>query len=241
MAIVDGLTAEEMRAIEAASVVDGTVVGPNLILKTRGGAEINAGRVQGPGVPAGGAAGQVLAKVDVTDFNTQWVGLVDKVYPVGAIFMSVSATSPATLFGGVWAPWGTGRVPVGIDSSQGEFVSVNQTGGEKYHTLTPNEMPSHAHNGSTSQENQAHSHNANHNHTFDVAHGGTAVGPRAGAYQSGGTGVAIDKRGTDNTDFWTGSENVNHAHWFTTDPAGGNAAANNMPPYMVCYMRQRTG
>jgi len=31
----------------------------------------------GPGVPAGGTAGQVLSKIDATNFNTQWNHLAD--------------------------------------------------------------------------------------------------------------------------------------------------------------------
>lgn len=38
-----------------------------------------------------------------------------------------------------------GRVPVGVDSSQTEFDTLGETGGEKTHTLTVEEMPSHNH------------------------------------------------------------------------------------------------
>ena len=38
-----------------------------------------------------------------------------------------------------------GRVPVGYDSTQTEFDNLGETGGEKKHTLTVNEMPSHQH------------------------------------------------------------------------------------------------
>lgn len=38
-----------------------------------------------------------------------------------------------------------GRVPVGYDSTQTEFDNLGETGGEKKHTLTVNEMPSHNH------------------------------------------------------------------------------------------------
>lgn len=38
-----------------------------------------------------------------------------------------------------------GRVPVGVDSSQTEFDTLGETGGEKTHTLTVDEMPSHTH------------------------------------------------------------------------------------------------
>jgi len=39
-----------------------------------------------------------------------------------------------------------GKVPVGYDSTQTEFNTLGETGGEKTHTLTTNEMPSHEHN-----------------------------------------------------------------------------------------------
>ena len=59
--------------------------------------------------------------------------------------MSVNSTNPKNLFGGTWVAWGTGRVPVGIDTSQTEFASVEKTGGEKTHKLKVSEMPSHDH------------------------------------------------------------------------------------------------
>lgn len=48
MATVDGLTKARMLAIEAASVVDGDVVGDNLILTKHDGSTIDAGNVRGP-------------------------------------------------------------------------------------------------------------------------------------------------------------------------------------------------
>ena len=74
------------------------------------------------------------------------VGIVDLVYPVGSIYMSVSSSNPSTLFGGVWAAWGSGRVPVGVDINDTPFDAVEKTGGEKTHTLTTTEMPAHTHN-----------------------------------------------------------------------------------------------
>ena len=38
-----------------------------------------------------------------------------------------------------------GRVPVGVDAGQTEFDTLGETGGEKTHTLTENEMPDHDH------------------------------------------------------------------------------------------------
>ena len=57
---------------------------------------------------------------------------VDFMYPIGSIYISVNSTNPSKYFGGTWVSWGTGRVPVGVDTSQTEFDSVEKTGGSKY-------------------------------------------------------------------------------------------------------------
>lgn len=69
----------------------------------------------------------------------------DLMYPIGSIYMSVSNTDPSELFGGTWIAWGAGRVPVGINTSDSNFNSVEKTGGEATHKLTINEMPAHKH------------------------------------------------------------------------------------------------
>lgn len=79
-------------------------------------------------------------------------------YPVGSIYMSVNNTNPSTFFGGTWVSWGAGKVPVGVDTNDTDFATVEKTGGEKTHTLTVSEMPSHKHiveaigSGTTQQE-----------------------------------------------------------------------------------------
>lgn len=71
--------------------------------------------------------------------------LLDNIYPIGSIYMSINNTNPSRLFGGTWESWGAGRVPVGVDANDTDFDTVEETGGEKTHTLTTNEMPSHGH------------------------------------------------------------------------------------------------
>ena len=62
-------------------------------------------------------------------------GMIDDIwktiYPVGSIYMSVNNTNPGTLFGGTWEAWGTGRVPVGVDSDDSDFDTTEKTGGKK--------------------------------------------------------------------------------------------------------------
>lgn len=67
-------------------------------------------------------------------------------WPVGSIFISVSATNPGISLGcGTWAAFGAGRVLVGVDAGQAEFDTVEEAGGAKTHTLTVAEMPAHTH------------------------------------------------------------------------------------------------
>ena len=68
--------------------------------------------------------------------------LLDKVYPVGSIYMSAVNTSPASFLGGTWERL-TGGLLYGAVSSYG---SGNGTGtSTNSHTLTVSEMPSHGH------------------------------------------------------------------------------------------------
>lgn len=74
--------------------------------------------------------------------------LLSKIYPVGSIYMSATMSTISQVeaaLGGTWVAWGAGRVPVGVDTSDSDFDTVEETGGEKTHTLTIAEMPSHAH------------------------------------------------------------------------------------------------
>ena len=73
---------------------------------------------------------------------------VNVIYPIGSIYMSATMSTTAEVeaaLGGTWVAWGAGRVPVGVDTLQTEFDTVEETGGEKTHTLTVTEMPKHWH------------------------------------------------------------------------------------------------
>lgn len=70
-------------------------------------------------------------------------GLSLAAYPVGAVYISYTSTSPASLFGGSWTPI-VGRFPY--------FNNGNGVGGSHTHTLTASEMPSHNHGLSNSRD-----------------------------------------------------------------------------------------
>ena len=88
---------------------------------------------------------QVADSLATAVYNKIKSTICNLIYPVGSIKMTVTNTNPSTYLGGTWSLWGAGRVPVGIDTSQTEFASVEKTGGEKTHKLKVSEMPSHEH------------------------------------------------------------------------------------------------
>ena len=67
---------------------------------------------------------------------SSWTLMVhrESIFPIGSIYMSVTNTNPSNSFGGTWVLWGQGRVPIGVDTSQSEFNSVEKTGGAKIST-----------------------------------------------------------------------------------------------------------
>lgn len=71
-----------------------------------------------------------------TDLNNIW----SRIYPVGSIYISLSATNPASLFGGSWKQI-TGRFLL----AAGGGYSAGGTGGAATVTLTTNQIPSHTH------------------------------------------------------------------------------------------------
>ena len=82
------------------------------------------------------------AFTSVTDLTKQLFLLMHR---VGDIIFSTSDENPSTIYGGTWVAWGKGQVPVGVDTSVSDFNTVEKMGGEKEHTLTVDEMPSHKH------------------------------------------------------------------------------------------------
>lgn len=74
--------------------------------------------------------------------------LLKYIYPVGSIYMSVNATSPATFIGGTWERI-QGRFLWGADST----ITAGEEGGEQNHTLVEKEMPKHRHYGVFRRDN----------------------------------------------------------------------------------------
>lgn len=136
---------------------------------------------------------------------------LDAVYPVGSIYMSVKSTNPGTLFGGTWAAIAQGKCLVGVNTSDNNFKTPEKTGGEKNHTLTIGEMPSHGH--------LIRMRNAGKWSWNDGSFQGNAL---EGGYH------------------WSGSaETFNWL--IDTKPQGNSQPHNNLQPYFCVYIFKRTG
>lgn len=76
----------------------------------------------------------------MAEIQKQTSALLNTVYPVGSIYMSVNTASPATLFGGTWE-----KLKDRFLLAAGDTYAAGAVGGEAAHTLTTDEMPSHTH------------------------------------------------------------------------------------------------
>ena len=67
--------------------------------------------------------------------------LLDMFYPVGSIFITTVNTNPSSYMGGSWVRFGNGQTLVGVNESDGDFNSVQKTGGSKSHTIDYGNLP----------------------------------------------------------------------------------------------------
>ena len=82
----------------------------------------------------------ISGNLSVENLTVSGKTLLNLIYPVGSIYMSVNSTSPATLFGGTWAQL-KDRFLLGV----GDTYAAGSTGGAATHTLSLDEIPSHNH------------------------------------------------------------------------------------------------
>lgn len=142
------------------------------------------------------------------------------IYPVGAIYMSVDSTSPATLFGGTWS-----RINDTFLLAAGSTYSAGATGGSA-DAIIPN------HKHSVSGVTNAISGGA-HQHTM------SAEWSSGSGSDSGYTKTSNRSTGTKTVPSSGSSHNHNlPAH--DTDYTGVSATDKNMPPYLAVYVWKRT-
>ena len=177
-----------------------------------------------------------------------------KAYPIGSVYTSTVATSPADLFGGIWEALPEGRVLL----AQGAQYPAGQQGGEATHAITEGEMPSHTHSGSTGTEG-LHEHEVEH-YAPPSTWTASAVSMQASSGECGYIGcLETSQANFTSGEAWlsksTNSKNPNsysrlteaglHSHTFTTDATGGKEDGTTQPmslmqPYLSVYMWRRT-
>ena len=174
---------------------------------------------------------------DELDKKLASASLLDKVYPVGSIYMSTSSTSPADLFGGTWESL-KDRFLVGAGSS----YEANATGGASSHahttgehTLTIDELPSHNHGN-----DGAHNHLGGTKRIHDSADG------YYGSWSDAGSDTYTLVRhtgGSASYDLDYTSKSGGHAHSSRGGDGphshGDTGSASNIPPYLAVYMWKR--
>ena len=138
--------------------------------------------------------------------------ILNMVYPVGSIYMSVNSTSPATLFGGTWQ-----QIQDTFLLSAGSTYTAGATGGEATHQLVANELPKIS--GSFTSRK------------WSTGGAGTSLQNFSGVFSDTTMSGSANPNaaGTGTSDYQ--KVNINF---------GNDQAHNNMPPYLVVYMWKRT-
>ena len=145
----------------------------------------------------------------------------DEIYPVGSIYMSMDATSPAELFGGEWE--------VIIDSfllaAGGGLAGYSgETGGENVHQLTADEMPE--------VKGQLEFRTSGGNNIPSL-YGSSSTTPFT---YNGAIGSQWATMASSTTNSSKAKNTV-----ITFDNGCQGVSHNNMPPYLSVFMWQRVG
>ena len=149
--------------------------------------------------------------------------IAKKIYPVGAIYISTSSSSPATLFGGTWERI-NGRFLVGAGN--------NGASGDEALNLTA---------GTTGGVYR-------HQHQYGIKYGAYFGQPTT---SSDSTAIQLKTWNSSNTQSWsTGTQKGNvqgrYSSWSgegsisSLEHSANTNLVNNLPPYLVVYMWKRT-
>ena len=157
--------------------------------------------------------------ISASGMNSAFATLFNMMYPVGSIYMSATLSNASAVnnaLPGTWQAWGAGRVPVGVDTSQTEFNSVEKTGGSKTHSHPLGD------NGAAGIRN---------------------YGDKTYVVNGAGTNSLWKMDGTSNA-VWVWSHNGDSADdkdrgYSGVRLYGRTEDKNALPPYITCYMYKR--
>tara|TARA_Y100000004_G_scaffold78005_1_gene87794 strand:- start:5862 stop:6563 length:702 start_codon:yes stop_codon:yes gene_type:complete len=193
-------------AVSASGTTGTCVTGGGLEVTTGGQLQLQDGEID-------------LVKLSTNNaLNSGLYGVLDKVYPIGSIYIATVSTNPDTLlFGGSgltqWDAYAEGRVIVGKESS-GTFSTAGDTGGVETVSLTASQ---------SGLKNHTHSFRVTGDSTPDTGTTGGIMVSGTGSTQSGIVGTPTDSTGKQ-----IGG---------TTSSSG--SAHTNLQPYIVAYIWQR--
>ena len=152
--------------------------------------------------------------------------LLDAIYPIGSIYISISSTNPASLFGGTWEQL-KDRFLVGAGNS----YSAGEAKGSSSTTLTVENLPSH-----------------NHGNVQAAFYARDGVNENTDIYaQKEGGNVTITESASGAPEWGNGISTGTRKHYLTeiainapTENTGSGTSFSNLPPYLAVYMWKRT-
>lgn len=175
--------------------------------------------------------------------NTVTLEMLKQIYPVGSIFFSMRNETPGNSLGfGTWTPVAAGRMLVGVNTNDADFKTVKTTGGSKHMRGHTHSTPCHTHKAGElkTKSTGAHTHMAARGQFYQFVGEG-------GEYhiQGAGSRNAVISAATANSGAHThtvSGSTASGGSGKTGETGSGTQSANqaNMPPYLVCYMWQRT-
>ena len=170
--------------------------------------------------------------INANNLKINNVSILDIIYPIGSIYMSMNITSPSLLFGGTWVRIGVGRTLIsaggGVDpvvdsnnaTDRGNYTGgadwflVGNKGGELDHMITLKQMPKHSHNNIIDATDKT---GWSGRQKITTAY--SALHDAAYKYRAAGNNYVLNS--------------------CVTAISGNNEAHNTMQPYLAVYMWQR--
>lgn len=190
------------------------------------------GIVKVPDVTIGSNANSPVTIKLLEDYVAKQI--LNKAYPIGSIYLTLSNTNPAEAIGGEWRRVAEGRCLVGVSAERD--ITLRKTGGNITTIINENNLPPHKHtfsvNGTTNQS-------GTHSHTVDI----TIINNQYRRDSSSGFDIGTNRDLNNSDNLKTTSIDQGHTHDFnisgSTTLVGNRVPLNIENPYLGVYMWER--